>query len=311
MSSIYLPDDVVRNIALFLSDREVCNVIQVCKPWNLALENDAFWSLLISTKGLPRVEGINEGFKEVYRNLSSRTFGGAIFKECFGEVRGIPPLSKERYKMLIEQYDSFIPEGFPKKKMSRTFYLMILPSHVYHRHEEKLYNLFIASQLNEDKAELSADRTEIKIPFTPNNCKLLMEYLHPDCKVFDFVDTESEEVERTPLSDKTTLWLMRDEVVFCNDSYAYQKQLIRERGFQLIPLIVRVAFNAMKIRKTGTCPDTEGMYARTFDAIRWDNDSFPLAIGNFTLEKGIRVTGYVNNASPNCGAVAGIPAEVQ
>ncbi len=310
IANLALTEDLVRDISLLLPDQEVCNAARVCKSWNNALERDKFWELFLAKKGIPMVEDIDTGLKKVFLNLHSRTISGEMFAECYGEVRDIPRLAKERYKMFVEQMDPFIPKSFPQQKISRTFYLVINPSHVYRPYDEKLYKKLNASKNKEDKSELLTNGAEMKIPFTLRNRVLLIQY--PNHKIFSYFFLFDVFDQCNSLSEKTTLWLMREKAVLQEQYYNNQKRLVQKEGFQLTPLTVRVDFNAIKIRKTGTCPDSGRMNALVANTIKlYDKDTYPLFIGSYTSNMGIDLFYSLGNPHKCHGVVPGLPAEVR
>ncbi len=308
MSCTLIPHDVVRYIGLISPDQAIFSAAQVCKSWNEALDDDAFWLSLITKKGIPLVEGINNGLKTVYRNLSPRTISGEMIAEHFGEVRDIPRMALDRYKMFMEQNDPFIPQSAIKRKICRTFYLVVNPAYVYRCYDEELYKFLNNSENMQDKPELIDGGREMKIPFTLNNRKKLSAY--PNQKIYgNFLHKAI--VQCNSPADKTTLWLMREEGAYCNLTYWAQKDLVEKKGFQLIPLPVRIAFDAIKIRETGTCPDKSGSNVRTAGRLKRVEEFYSPIVGFFSLSSKVYLNVHSSHDGDHYGVIPGIPAEVR
>ncbi len=320
MSMLFLPSDIVRNIGLSLPDQGIYNALQVCKQWNEDLEANEFWGSLIPKRGLPLVEDIYTGHKTVYRNLFRRTMSGEMFKKYYGEVRDIPLLAKKVYEKFINAMDPF---NITQKKMCQTFWLMIDPSHVYRPYEEKLFNFLNASLNPEDTPEILEESKEMKVPFTLTNRIRMIEYLHPDKKVFGSIHPQVL-VQCNSAPKKTALWLMREDVVFMGETDCNQKQWVKDQGFERARLATRLAFNALKICDQDACPDKGTPYhlfatteeptrvsARTPDMVGGESSAFPVpvAIGGYVSGEGVNIfCSYL--ASPGTGVAPGLRAEV-
>jgi hypothetical protein len=308
MSSDIFPADAMRIIFALLSNQEIHSVFQVCKYWNQLVDCDEFWKSLFAKKGLPFVEGIDKDYKQIYITLSPKTISGEMFKECFGEVREIPLLAKEKYKMFVELNDPFIPASAPQQKIRRTFWIILNPSHVYRRYDEELYILLKASEFQEDQPEISKDGKEMKVPFTFRNQILLIEY--SGHSVFGYFHPEVL-LQCNSASGKTAIWLMREQTVYQNHVYSIQKQDVKEKGFELVPLTVRSAFDGIKIRTTGTCPDNAcAPYARTANTLNLPPEIRPVAIGGYPTDGGLEVVASGPDDEYN-GVVPGMRVDVQ
>ncbi len=307
MSSAIFPADAMRIIFALLSNQEIHSVFQVCKHWNELVDCDEFWKYLFVKKGLPFVEGTDKDYKQIYITLSPKTISGEMFKECFGEVRDIPLLAKDKYKMFAELNDPFTSADVPQQKICRTFWIILNPSHVYRCYDKELYILLKASKFQEDQPE-NKDGEEMKIPFTLRNQILLIEYSGHN--VFGYFHPEVL-LQCSPVSGKTTLWLMREQTVYQNHAYSIQTQDVKEKGFELVPLTVRSAFDGIKIRKTGTCPDNVGApYARTANTLKLPPEIRPVAIGGYPTDRGLEVVSSGADDEYN-GVITGMRMDVQ
>ncbi len=297
-----------------LSLKDVCSGLQVCTSWNGYLDDKWIWKPLFDKAGLPMVKEIDTKFNVVFGNLFSRSLDYELFKKCYGEVRDISLMSKNAYDKLISKNDPFIPSEEPQKKICETSWLVIDPSHVYRPYDETLFNKLDESTNPEDKPEVSANGKEMKIPFTLRNRKLVIEHTYPNIKIFKFNDFLPEAfVQCNSAPEKTGFWVMREVIVYRNEFYAVQKTLIEgKEGYRLVPLRVRLVFNAMKICETGTCPDTAEpcMFARTANMVLLQGHPGPVGIGLFAPGVGFSVKrNYYGAKHADLGALPGFPAE--
>jgi hypothetical protein len=316
MSITALPNETI--IQIFqdedLSHKDVCRGHQVCTAWNALLDDKWIWNpRRFNEAGLPMVEGIDTEFNVVFGNLFSRSPDYALLKECYGKVRDIPLMPKKAYDKFVGENDPFIPSKKPQAKICETSWLVIDPSHVYRPYDQMLFDKLNASTDPRDKPEVIADGKEMRIPFTLRNRKLVIEHTNPEKKVFGYFLPEAlDQCNAAP--EKTGFWVMREVVVYRNKAYTVQKTLIEgKEGYKLVPLRVRLIFDALMIRKTGTCPDTEVpilTFARTADMVQLFDSPKPIFIGIFDPGSGVHVYSSSDDANDDDGALPGYPAEV-
>ncbi len=266
-----------------LSNKDLCIGHQVCTDWNVLLGDKLVWNPRRFNKaGLPMVEDIDTKLNVVFGNLFTRSLDYELFKKCYGEVRNIGLMSKKAYDKLLTENDPFIPSEELQQKICATSWLVIDPSHVHRPYDETLFNELDASTDPRDKPKVSPDGKEMEIPFTLRNRKLVIEHTNPNTKIFGFFLPEAlDQCNAAP--EKTGFWVMREVVVYRNEAYTVQKTLIEgKEGYKLVPLRVRLVFDALMICKTGTHPDTGALnwtYARTANIVRlYGGNLCPMAI---------------------------------
>ncbi len=256
------------------------------------------------------VEGMDTGLSSVYSKLFSRSLNYEFFKKCYGELRDIPLMSKKAYDKFVSENDPFIPSEDPQAKICETSWLVIDPSHIYRPNDGTLFNILDASTKPEDKPEMSADGKEMKIPFTLRNRKLVIEHTNPDKKIFNhFTPAVLDQCNSAP--EKTGFCVMREVAVYWAKAYTVQKTLIEEKeGYKLVPLRVRLVFDAMKICETGSCPDDNRTRAFTANTVQFNIYTFPVGPAWFSPEAGVDVSpDYCVQGDSKCGALPGFPAE--
>jgi hypothetical protein len=293
-----------------LSHKDVCRGHRVCAAWNALLDCKGIWNpSRFNEAGLPMVEGIGSGYNVVFGNLFSRSLDYEFFKKCYGKVRDIPLMSKKAYDKFVSENDPFLPY---QVKICKTSWLVIDPSHVYRPYDETLFNILNASTAPEDKPQMSADGKEMKIPFTLRNRRLVIEHTNPDKKIFGaFLPAAFDQCNAAP--EKTGFWVMREVVVYQGEFYTVQKTLIEgNEGYKLVPLRVRLVFDAICKTKTGTCPDTRStICARTADMVLVHGVTWPMGFGCFVTNprSGVRVFNLDFFPVDYEGALPGFPAE--
>ena len=315
MSITALPNETI--IQIFqdedLSHKDVCRGHRVCKEWNVLLDDKWIWNLSrFNEAGLPMVEGIDTEFNVVFGNLFSRSPDYALLKECYGKVRDIPLMPKKAYDKFVGENDPFIPSKKPQAKICETSWLVIDPSHVYRPYDQMLFDKLNASTDPRDKPEVIADGKEMRIPFTLRNRKLVIEHTNPEKKVFGYFLPEAlDQCNAAP--EKTGFWVMREVVVYQGEAYTVQKTLIEgKEGYKLVPLRVRLVFDAICKTKTGTCPDTRSpICARTADMVLVHGVTWPMGFGCFVTNprSGVRVFNLDFYPVDYEGALPGFPAE--
>ncbi len=312
MTISLLPPECIYNIYEGLPKKEVCRGTQVCQGWYQTLGSVGIWKPFFKEAGLPLVEGMGTGLGSVYNNLFTRSLDYELFKKCYGEVRNIGLMSKKAYDKLLTENDPFIPSEEPQKKICETSRLVIDPSHVYRPYDETLFNKLNASTDPRDKPEMSADGKEMEIPFTLRNRKLVIEHTNPNKPMFRFFLPDAL-VQCNAAPEKTEFWVMREVVVYQNKAYSVQKTLIEgKEGYKLVPLRVRLVFDAFMICKMGTCPDTGApnwTYARTADMVQLFGSSWPMQIGGYVSGSGVHICYDFGDAVVSIGALSGFPAE--
>ncbi len=296
-----------------LSHKDVCRGHQVCKYWDVLLDDKWIWNpRRFNEAGLPMVEGIDTKLNVVFGNLFTRSLDYEFFKKCYGEVRNIGLMSKKAYDKLLMENDPFIPSEEPQQKICETSRLVIDPSHVHRPYDEKLFNKLNASTDPRDKPEVSPDGKEMEIPFTLRNRQLVIEHTNPGIKIFSYFFPEAL-VQCNAAPEKTGFWVMREVVVYQNKDYIVQKTLIEgKEGYKLVPLRVRAVFDALMICKTGTCPDTgypDWTFARPSDMVQLFGEAVPMAIGGFAHGTGVSLFFRYDAEFDRDGALPGFPAE--
>jgi hypothetical protein len=109
------------------------------------------------------------------------------------------------------------------------------------------------------------------------------------------------------------VWFMREHIAeqSRNKRYSDQQNLVEAQGDKVTPFIVRAVFDAVRILKTGTCPDNvldhgPGSAVRTSNLYRVSSIVYQPYIEAFTPGKGILVTyGRLFWATDSLGVIPG------
>jgi hypothetical protein len=129
--------------------------------------------------------------------------------------------------------------------------------------------------------------------------------------VFSFVTASDVFKQCAPCSDRNRVWWMRKEVAeeTRNKHYDAQKKLLKDRGDEVTPFIVRAISDAVGILTTGTCPDQHVTLARTSDSVRYGNNVQQSIIGGYTPLYGLFTLSPSTPKGEIIGVVPGLPCD--
>jgi hypothetical protein len=272
------------------------------------------WKNLTVREGIPLVSGTKErNYKKDLQVLYPITLSGKIISQYLGKVvEKIPPITEECFNEL-QQLDPF-----EKDKLKAKNYVFIVDPSFVLRTVDQYTPLALddAGNLVENKQTDALEKKELKIPFSLKNITMLCSYPlkgKENMRVFAYLKDEVfQQCNTRP--DKISVYFMRRHVVDQSrgQPYAKQEKLVKDKGFEMLPLRVRVLFNTVVILKDGTCPDVREprwTYSRHPDTVRSGNNVYHSVVGAFVPRAGVRVNSC-DFGSDTVGVVLGKPAEV-
>ncbi len=320
------PDhDTFRHYSVkYLELPDIARAARVCKRWNQLFSGQNLWKALSEKEGIPLVistNGAARNYKEDFKTLYPITISGKIISQYIGKVvEKIPPISEKQFNELKE------PDPFEKgKSKGETFVFIVDPSFVMRTIDKEtplaldyLGNLTESpKQESEQNPETNTtEKSELKIPLSLKNVKVLCSYPlkgKENMPIFAYFNLEvSQQCNTRP--DKMSVYFMRRHVV--NQSrkqpYAEQEKPVKDKGFEVPSLRVRVLFDTVSILKDGTCPDANTprlTYSRHPETVRNGNNVYHSVIGGFAPGAGVHVY-YYDYYHDDIGVVPGRPAEV-
>ncbi|HSW86883.1 MAG TPA: F-box protein [Rhabdochlamydiaceae bacterium] len=287
----------------------------VCKRWNQLFSDQNLWKALFEKKGIPLVistNGTERNYKEDFKTLYPITISGNTISQYLGKVgEKIPSISEKQFNELNE------PDPFEEGKLKRETFVFIVDPAFVMRTIDPETPLALDDLGNLVKTN-TTEKSELKIPLSLKNIKVLSSYpLKGKENMPVFSRYFNEEIFRqcNTCPDKISVYFMRRDVV--NQSrgkpYAVQEKFVKDKGYKVTPLRIRVLFDSVVILKDGTCPDAckpRWNYSYHPETFRYDNDVNHPVVGGFVPHTGVDVTRYNFDGDDSVGVVPGNPAEV-
>lgn len=274
---------------------DIAKATRVCKRWNQLFSDQNFWKALFAKEGIPLVsstDGRERNYREDFKILYPITFSSRIIGHFFGKViEKVPPICEEYFNALKE------PDPYETDKLKgETFVFIVVPSLIARTADKETPLLLDESGSLVETS--TADKQELKIPFSFKNIKVLCSYpLNGKENMPVFNKTSPPEVfeQCRTCPDKISVYFMRRHIIEQSrkESYLEQKERVKNQGFEVTPLRERVLFDVISILKEGTCPDVSKpwTYALTSDLIHYENGKYRAAVGNFSSHVGLHVFG--------------------
>ncbi len=245
----------------FLELADIGRCERVCILWNGFCKDQEIWFGLSIKMGIPIVDAKDRDRKADFQVLYPRTISKRRIEMLGKMVEEVPLISVNFFNKLFEQ-DSFEIE----KKMRENYWVFVVPSRLERT----------------DGAEFMNGEQDFALS-VPNIKKLCSHLLKgkPKAPVFSFGETDRDEVvsQYGAAPDKIGIYLMRDTMVKGPKrmSFTDHKQIVNNEGFDVVPLTVRVFFDAMKILESDRCPDSD--FVCFSDTFTVDNSVCQFAIG--------------------------------
>jgi hypothetical protein len=310
----------------FLELPDIVQATCVCKCWNQLFSDQDLWKYLFKKEGIPLVsstDGTERNYKKDFNELYPITLSGKIISQFIGEVvEEIPPISEGIFNELQR------PDPYETEKLKKqTFIFVVSPSFVMRTVDQKtplalnqLGNLIESSkQESEQTLANTTKKSKLHSPLSLKNIKVLCSYplkRKENRPVFfdKYSNNDAIFTQCDTRPDIITVYFMRRNVIEKSKGMSYneQQRLVKDKGFEVTPLRVRVLFDVVGILKDGTCPEARApqlSYSCHPETVLFNNYIFHLAVGGFTLLGGLQVIPQLGN-STEFGVVPGVPAEV-
>lgn len=306
----------------YLDPSDIARASRVCKHWNQLFSDQNLWKALFEKEGIPLVistNGSERNYKEDFKILYPITISGKIMSQYLGKVvEKIPPMTEKQFKELEE------PDPFEEGKLKReTFVFIVDPSFVMRTINQEtslaLYdlrnlNLTESSKQESEQSEMNTTRQQtLNIPLSLKNIKVLASYPlkgKENIPVFNYFNAiVLQQCNTCP--DQISVYFMRKQVVGRGMRYEDQENLVKDKGFEVPSLRVRVLFDTISILKNGTCPDGRWAYSRHPEITRYNNAYYYHSTvgGFFAPRTGVNIDDDYYDYFDSLGVVAGRPAE--
>ena len=171
--TVSLNGDVFNLIFSQLPTKSLCDVGQVCKPWQLISDQPTVWHDHSIQQNSPVVKGEKRDCKFDFRVLREITIGfnqlGPIFGQCLGKM---PKNRREEFLTFLQKPDFFEPD----KTIGKTCVFVVVPKAFKRAFEEGLLNQLATSGDGFKKVDLANAKIlqdEMEIPCSNKNIFLL------------------------------------------------------------------------------------------------------------------------------------------
>jgi hypothetical protein len=296
----------------------ILGVATVCKLWNTFSKNPVIWQRLFIEEGIPFVQGPDGKLlysEREFKMLYGVTFGLKMSERFFGKVdrKEMPTIHWTWFE------ECFKKDSFGSGEVRNNYKFVVVPA-IFERVAGDEFPYVLDENENLSKAPRNSDEWKgktLQISNTVKNFKILCKnplagrentpvFRHFDDDVLKQCNTRANKIRvffiRRCIADETR-----------SMPYLSQEALVKERGFEVIPLLPRMLFDAVCILTSGTCTDARTprcSYARTPDIIVVGNNIFQPVIGGFALGSGADVD-ITRHDDDRIGVVPGGPAEVR
>lgn len=301
--------------AKYLELPDIAIAARVCKHWNQLFSDQNLWKALFKKEGIPLVissNGAERNCKEDFKTLYPITISGKIISQYIGKVvEKIPPISEKQFNELKEPdpYETGTLKG-------ETFLFIVDPSFVMRTIDQETP---LALDDLENPETNTTEKSELKIPLSLKNINVLSSSPlkgKENMPVFVLFNPEVlKQCNTRP--DKISVYFIRKNVVDQSrgQPYAGQEKLVKDEGFEMPPLRIRVLFDTVVMLKNGTCPDASQprwTYSCHPETVSHDNgdNSHHVVVGGFTPHFGGLVMFFDYGSNASFGVVPGRPAEI-